>query len=84
MDGPRNYINELSQTVKDKHHITYIRNLKKDTNELICKKVRFNDFEKKLMVIKMGRLGGDEGLGIWDWHMHSEVYGMIGQLGPGA
>ena len=22
---------------------------------------------------------GRDGLGVWDWHMHTEVYGMIGQ-----
>ena len=26
--------------------------------------------------------GGRDGLGAWDWHMHTEVYGMIGQWGP--
>ena len=25
---------------------------------------------------------GKDGLRIWDWHMHTEVYAMIGQLGP--
>ena len=35
------------------------------------------------MVTKGDRLGGGEdGLGVWDWHMHTEVYGMIGQQGP--
>ena len=23
-----------------------------------------------------------DGLGLWDWHMHTEVCGMIGQQGP--
>ena len=28
-------------------------------------------------------LGGWEGwIGVRDWHMHTEVYGMIGQRGP--
>ena len=26
--------------------------------------------------------GGRDGLGVWDWHMHTEVYRMIGQWGP--
>ena len=26
--------------------------------------------------------GGRDGLGVWDWHMHTEVYGMTGQQGP--
>ena len=25
---------------------------------------------------------GRDGLGVWDWHMHTEVYGMTGQQGP--
>jgi len=25
---------------------------------------------------------GKDGLGNWDWHMHTIVYGMDGQLGP--
>ena len=38
------------------------------------------DFEKR-MVPKGDRLVGDR-LGVWDWHMHTEVYGMTGQWGP--
>ena len=26
--------------------------------------------------------GGRDGLGVWGWHMHTEVYGMNGQQGP--
>ena len=25
---------------------------------------------------------GRDGLRVWDWHMHIEVYGMTGQWGP--
>ena len=36
------------------------------------------------MVTKGGRwvVGGSDALGIWDWHMHTEIYRMIGQWGP--
>ena len=27
---------------------------------------------------------GRDGLGVWDWHMHTEVYVRIGQQGPAA
>ena len=38
MDGPRDYQVKLSQTEKDKYHVTYMWNLKQnDTNELIYK-----------------------------------------------
>ena len=30
---------------------------------------------------KGGGGGGDE-LGVWDWHMHTEVNGMVSQQGP--
>ena len=30
----------------------------------------------------MGQVGDRrDGFGVWDWHMHTEVYGMIGQQG---
>ena len=29
-----------------------------------------------------GQVGVGDGLGVWDWHMHTMVYGMVGQLGP--
>ena len=56
-------------------------NLKKrDKNELICRTE--TDFEK-LMVTKGDRWGvGRDGLGVWVWHMHTEVHGMTGQGGP--
>ena len=44
---------------------------------------RLKAFEK-LMFTKEDRWGwqGSDGLGVWEWHMHTEVYGMIDQLGP--
>ena len=27
-------------------------------------------------------VGGIDGLGVWGWHMHTVVYGMVGQWGP--
>ena len=39
------------------------------------------DFEK-LMVTKGDRWGERDELGIWDWEILSEVYGIIGQRGP--
>ena len=37
---------------------------------------RLIDFENKLTATKGDRWGRD-GLGVWDWHMHTEVYGMM-------
>ena len=54
---------------------------KKATNELFC---RLEDSEK-FMVTKEDRLGvGRERLGVWEWHIHTETHGMIGQQGPAA
>ena len=30
----------------------------------------------------MGQVWGRYRLGVWDWHMHTTVYGMDGQLEP--
>ena len=45
------------------------------------KRNRFTDFKDKLMVTKGDRWGRDR-LGVQDWHMHTEVYGMTGQEAP--
>ena len=43
---------------------------------------RLTDFENKLMVTKGNGCQGWDGLGVWDWHMHAGVYGIIGQCRP--
>ena len=55
---------------KKRHKSTYMQN-----------RNRLTAFENKFMVTKGDRRGRD-GLGVWDWHMHTEVYGMIGQWEP--
>ena len=46
---------------------------------------RLTDLENKLLVTKGDRWGsGKDGLGVWDWHMHTEIYGMTSQWGPAA
>ena len=42
---------------------------------------RLRAFKNKLMVSKgrMQMVGGEDGLGNWDWHMHTTVYEMDGQ-----
>ena len=37
---------------------------------------------KNLWLPKETGGGGRDELGVWDWHTHTEVYGMIGQWGP--
>ena len=59
--------------------------LKKDTNELIFRTENDSQTLKNLWSPKgTGRAWGLGGrwTGVWDWHMHTEVYGMTGQQGP--
>ena len=63
MDPETIILTEVSETMKDKHNITYMWNPKKrDTNELISRTKTDSDFEK-LMVTKGDRLG----VGGMDW-----------------
>ena len=74
---------EISQTVKEKHHMIFVSNLKKRIQmNFLRNRNRLTDFENKLMVTKGNRCRGRDGLRLWGWHMHMEVYGMIGQWGP--
>ena len=58
MDGPRNYHIKWSKSARERqesYDITYMWNLKYDTNELIYKTNRLTDVENKLMVTKAER-----------------------------
>ena len=48
---------------------------------LLAEQKQTHRLENKLMVTKRDRWRWGE-LGFWDWHMHTDVYGMIGQQGP--
>ena len=54
--------------LKKGYKLTYLRNRKKLT-----------DFESKLMVTRGHRWWWSDRLGIWDWPMHTVVYGIVGQ-----
>ena len=55
---------------------------KKDTHELICRaETDSQTLKTNLWLPKGTGEDGRDGLGVWDWHMHNEVYGMIGQYG---
>ena len=43
---------------------------------------RIIDFEGKLTVTKGDKWGWGDGQEVWDWHVHTEVYGMTGQQVP--
>ena len=42
------------------------------------------DFQNTLMLTKRKMWGGRDGLGVWNWHKHSIVYGIDGQWGPAS
>ena len=52
-------------------HRTYLQN-----------RNRYLDFENKFIVTNRERLEWRNGLGVWDWLMHTIVYEMDGQHGP--
>ena len=38
--------------------------------------------QKQTHGYQRGQLEKKDGLGVWDWYMHTAVYGMTGQQGP--
>ena len=62
MDGPRDYHTKWSKSDRERqisYAITYMWNLKNDTNELIYKTERLTDIENKLMVTEGEEVGQD-------------------------
>ena len=56
---------------------------KKDTNELIYRTERDSQTLKTNLWLLKGTGGGErDGLGVWDWHVHTVLSGMTGQWGP--
>ena len=56
---------------------------KKDTKGLICITETDSQILKKNLWLPKGTSGrGWDGLGLWDWHMYTEVHGMTDQWGP--
>ena len=43
---------------------------------------RLKEFEKLIITQGDSLRDGKDGLRVWDWHMHTEVCGMLGQQGP--
>ena len=53
-----------------------------DTKELIYKTETDSQTLKTNLWLPKGKCGAGDGLRVWDWHMHTVVYGMNGQQGP--
>jgi len=49
--------------------------LKKE-DKLICK-TETDSQAMKILWLPKGIGGAGDGLGVWDWHRHTEVYGMV-------
>ena len=71
----------------DKHNMLplicgILKKKKRIKNKLIHRTETDSQASKNLWLPK-GTAGEErDGLGVWDWHMHTELYGMIGQQGP--
>ena len=60
-------LSEASHTDRDKYHdITYMWNLKNDTNELIAKQKQTHRHRKQTYGYQRGQRVGRDKLGIWD------------------
>ena len=66
------------------YNVTYMWNLKKNTNEITCRTEASSQTLKNLLLPKGTGGRRRDGLGGGDWHMHTELYGMVGQQGPAA
>ena len=86
MDLETIILSEVSQTVKEKHHMmSLICGILKEVYKLTyLQSINRLIDNGKLMVTNGDRWGwgGRDGMRIWDWHVHTEVYGVIGQWGP--
>ena len=83
MDPEINILNEVSQIMKGKpYDIIYMWNLRKSyESPYVQNRKRPTDFEKLIVTKKDKCGGGRNGLGAFDWHIHTVVYGMTGQQG---
>ena len=68
MDGPRDYHTKWSKSERERqipYDITYMWNVKYDTNKLIYKTETHSDIENSLVVAKVEGVWGRDGLGVW-------------------
>ena len=59
-----------------------VRVTRKDTNERIYRTEADSQTLKTHLRLPKGTGEDRDGVGVWDWHMHTVVYGMIGPWGP--
>ena len=69
MDGPRDYYTKWSKSNRERqilYDITYMCNLKKDTNELIYRREANSQTSKTNLWLPKGKEVGRDKLGVWD------------------
>ena len=49
---------------------------------LFTKQKQTDRLRKQTYGYERGKMGGKDGLAVWDWHMHTTLYGMDGQQRP--
>ena len=72
IDGPRDYHTKSSKSKRERqipYYITYMWNLKYNTNEHIYKTERDSDLDKRLMVSN-----GEGSRGVMDWEFRISIY----------
>ena len=78
-------LSEVSQTQKDKYHITYMWNLKKtpkDTNSTYLQNRNRPTDRKQTMVTKGERVRREGYIGVWDYLIRTTIYEIDKQQGP--
>ena len=84
MNGPKDYYTKWSKSDR-KRQISYdnicgiFLMIQKN---LFIKQKQTHRLWKQTYGYQRGKVEGRDGLRVWDWHMHTIVYGMNGQQGP--
>ena len=76
MDLEVTRLSEVPQTEEDKDHMLSFTfdSLKMIQMNLFKNRNRLAAFGNNLMATKGEQVGGRDGLGVWDWHMHTLEY----------
>ena len=64
------------------YDITYVQNLKYDTNELIYKTETDSQIQKTNLWLPKGEGEGRDKLGVWDQQIQTTIYKIDKQQGP--
>ena len=68
-------LSKVSQTDKDKYHITYMQNLKKMIQiNLFTKQEQTHRHRKQTYSYQRGKVWRRDKLGIWKLHIHTAIY----------